>query len=326
MSKNFYIPFLTFKDTVLYINNFQNKLIDEFKIRYGEMISIDLPLICNIKSDNNKLLNNIRTIDFDSTYDFSIYQFIYTYDSLIRYFFYNIVPSGNEFLFFKYSEIDRDKNTSDKSDIETLIWNLEFKIVEENRNHKYIANFAENIWKSIYKTYLLSKRKIRNVKEKIEISSFDKLDKLYPLSSINNSIKNYVKEKNLVGLITNKKHFSEFYKNRFANNYDMNNTISVFAWNEYTKNIQELICITVRPNWYVFKEQTHIDVENTPLFNNELYTIIKKDNMGVSLSCKIYFDNLMQYLLGKNSLEELPSKTRNFDISKIYRIKNLNEK
>ncbi|MDE7088197.1 MAG: hypothetical protein K2O19_01530, partial [Malacoplasma sp.] len=103
-----YIPSLTFKQTVDYDQELKKSIFKWFEINNYQLINIDLPLSSEINTKINSDCSLLRSIDFDSTSDYSIYEIINSYDNLIRYIYYYYEPENNLTLFFKYNIIDRD--------------------------------------------------------------------------------------------------------------------------------------------------------------------------------------------------------------------------
>lgn len=317
MMDDFYIPKLNFRENVLYINDFKKIFLKEFSINFGKLIHINLPISSNIDNNLNFEFKNLRMIDFDNAFNFQIYEIIYNYDSLIRYIYYNFNPNEDEIIVCEFNNINRDKNISTKQDIESNIINFEIKVVEEKRDKKFLQEFLDNVWKIICKVANCLEQTQININHKIDFIDADKIAKLYPTISISNAIKNFLLKKKIVAIRTNLEMFEEFFQNKSIINCDVENTYSIFVWSDYLKGIIELISLTIRPNWSIIKNQFHITDENEKKFNNEYFDILKSDKTGISLSVKINWDNLFYYLLNKNNFNELPSKTKNFNLKKI---------
>ena len=121
----------SFKEVVIFIDYFYKKLIEKIKEKYN-VINLDLPIVCNMKSDVN-LLNNNRVIDFDNYNDKNIYEIIYEPDNIIRYYCWFLELTNNDVVVSKYKQINRDAMINNSSSIENIMLNFEFFILEEQK-------------------------------------------------------------------------------------------------------------------------------------------------------------------------------------------------
>lgn len=321
---NAFIPKLSFRKTVNYIEKLRNIIFNSFVTNGYKVISIDLPISANIKNKLNSDVPTIRTIDFDSTSNYSIYEMIASYDNLIRYMYYYYELENDEVLFSKYSLIDRDIVVNGILQ-EDLIYNFEvpfkesYRVTDFKKNNLYLKEKLEELWKDIF----FFAKNDSDTQEKDIQKTFDwcpshLINLSNPLSSFNKGLYRYVKSKKMCGIFYKEKNFREKFNNNFLQSYDANNTVSLYVWFKELGEIDELITLTIRPNWEVFTRQNDLS-SNKKNFNNDFINIIEKGIKGVSLSIKIHFDKLVIYLLSKNKKEELPSKLTSFSLNDLLK-------
>lgn len=318
INKNFYLPIFNFKQTSQYINEFNKKLFELFN-KENELMICDLPIVCNIKSNLTNLNKSIRSIDFDNASNYEVYEFITDYDYLIRYFYYNINPNNNQWIFFKYNFINRDKKIDESNSVDTLIYNYEFKVKAENRNKEYIKELLNSIWmkleaiiQSINLTadYQAKKIQFYNLKNKIYSFSYHK------------GFVEFVKSKKICGIYFDKKSFFKINNQKTLMGYDVEHTCSIYCWNEYMQTHLELVTITIRPDANIINNQAEwFNIDSELIQKDRLYEIIQEDKIAISCSIKIYFDNLIAFLLKKKSIKELPSKIDDLKIVDDYKNK-----
>lgn len=320
-----YIPTLNFKETIDYSENLRNKIFDYFKNKNFKIITIDLPLSANIKSNINGDSSSLRSIDFDNVEDFSINEIINFYDNLIRYIYYYYEPSVNSVLFSKYTFLDRDKKISDLLN-ETTIYNFEIPFKEsdrldaENKKNIYLSNYLTEVWENIFLFAANDNRTSAvNLPKNFASVSSKLIQNLNPLFNFNTSLKKYIQSKKVCAVFYNKKNFISKFGSNFLESYDADNTVCLYAWLDEWNDYTDLITVTIRPNWEIIKKQKNILTdEQEKKYNNEFYEITKNGLKGVSLSIKINFDKLLIYLLNKHYSEEITNHLNSYCLKKIF--------
>lgn len=305
MNKSLYIPLFSIKERIDYKDFFVNKFLENLKIDYSKIIEIDLPIVSKIDAKVNQFLTNNRHIDFDNCKTNQVYEFISDYDSLIRYLYYSYNPNEDEVLFFKYNQIDRDKNNNLYDSIQSTIYNFEIKTKSSNRNEKFLSKYAAILWSRIVQIINSNKLSQKMLNTKLDIVSFRKISKYYPLSSPKITIKNLGHDKRVFGLIFSQKDFLSLNNDKNFVGYDFDNSLIIYCWNDFFKTVQELVTITIRPDWSIMQKQTILNIDE---IENELFKIIKKDNAAISLSFKIHIDNIISFFLDMSSMDEVPSQ------------------
>lgn len=311
MNKHFYLELYDLKTTIDFVNEFQNILFNSIKENF-QIIIIDLPLSCNT---NSKIANynlTFRTVNFDNSSNFEIYELISDYDALIRYFYYKYNPNEKQILFFKYNEINRDSKLVENT-VETLIYNFEFKTKAENRNKVFLKEIGQKFLKIIENTVNKISFVDNNFSSKINFYEFKKIKTKLISYSHKKAFYDFIKIKKSCGIIFDKKNFFKIHKNKSIFGYDSDNTLTIYWWNEYMHEVLEIITITIRPDFNIINEVSKDNIDSKIFDNNELYEIIQLDKIAISYSVKLYFDNLMTILLKKKSTKELPSKINDFE-------------
>lgn len=327
-----FIPCLSFKQTVTYNQELKKVIFKWFENNNYELVDIDLPLSSEVNAKVNSDCNSIRSIDFDSTVDYSIYEIINSFDNLIRYICYYYEPENNSALFFKYSIIDRDLINS-KILKESLIYHFEVNFKEndrfylENKKNKILKFVLKSLWNSICEFANKNKLTQINVSKDCDWVTSEKVNFLSPLNNYKNSLEKYLKVKKISAIFYQEKNFLENFNNCFLQSYDANNTVCLYVWFNQFKTYDEIITLTIRPNWEIYKKQNNISENNSNSFNkeymNDFLDLTKKGIKGTSLAIKIHIEKLLIYLLAINNEKEIPSKLNDFCLNSIFKIKNI---
>ncbi|RXY96658.1 hypothetical protein D8X55_02995 [Malacoplasma penetrans] len=325
---NAFIPKLSFRKTVNYIEKLREVIFNWFTDNGYRIITLDLPVSTNISNKLNSDSPTIRPIDFDSTKDYSIYEIINSYDNLIRYMYYYYEPENDVALFSKYYLIDRDVVVNGILK-ESLIYNFEVPFKESDRtndpklNNLVLKEKLESIWKVIFEFAKESQdTQEKEIQKDFDWCSSHLINLSNPLSSFNKGLYRYVKSRKMCGIFYKEKNFKEKFNHNFLQSYDANNTVSLYAWFKEIGEIDELITLAVRPNWEVLQKQNN-NIFSKEEFRNDFIDITENGLKGISLSIKIHLDKLAIYLLSKNLLEEIPSKLSGFALGNLSKLSNI---
>lgn len=311
----------SFKEVVIFIDYFYKKLIEKIKEKYN-VINLDLPIVCNMKSDVN-LINNNRVIDFDNYNDKNIYEIIYEPDNIIRYYCWFLELTNNDVVVSKYKQINRDAMINNSSSIENIMLNFEFFILEEQKKEEFVLdliNYYWNIFLKIVNSNPLNKNHRLETKE-IRCVSLKEIKKTYLVLPIKDAVNKFVSNNgiHLIKDISNKfEHNNNIYLEKSSDSHDFENTYSLLFFDENSQQVKELITITFRPNWNTYKKQKSINGEK--IINNDFTNLLKKDSEVNTCSFKINFDLLIYYFLNKSDIQEIPSCNSEFILDKIYKL------
>lgn len=316
MIKNINIPKTNIKETIDFVNEFQNQFFSFLKNKYKKITQIDLPLICNMEDQLDFSITQKRSIDFDSSWNFNIYEIIQNYDAWIRYYFYVYNPDFTNLLFFSYKEIYRDKKIQDNDTIEQNVWNFELKTLADNRNKGYVISFTSNFWSYICDS--INNLSNKEISLKKDIDFIDAKAKNIKTSIFNSLYAtNKIKDKKVVAFYNLSSNNLLFYDYLNPIGYDYENTVAICGWNPYSKDILLLAICTIRPDWNIIKN--NVNIEN---LNNELIDIIKSEKNGISISFKIFHDNLIKLVLNKYSHNEMTSQLKEMNLNKTFKLLN----
>ncbi|MDE5842083.1 MAG: hypothetical protein K2H11_03880, partial [Malacoplasma sp.] len=220
-----YIPSLSFKQTVDYDLELKKTIFKWFEINNYQLISIDLPLSSEVKTKINSDCGLIRSIDFDSTTDYSIYEIINSYDNLIRYICYYYEPENNLAFFFKYSFIDRDLVNS-RILKESLVYHFEVNFKEsdrldfDNKKNKILKDILKNLWNWIFNFASNNKLTQIQISKDCDLVTSEKVNFLSPLNNYKNSLEKYLKVKKISAVFYQEKNFFENFNNCYLQSYD----------------------------------------------------------------------------------------------------------
>lgn len=320
-----YIPNLSFKETIDYAQSLRKAIFDYFGEKNFKIITVDLPLSANIKSNINSESNSLRSIDFDNAEDFSINEIINSYDNLIRYIYYYYEPSINTLMFSNYVFLDRDRKINNLLN-ETTVYNFELPFKEsdrldyQNKMNIHLVNYLKELWHKIYEFAASDKRtSTPYLNKSYAMISSKAIQALNPLYNFNTGLKKYIESKKNCAVFYKKKNFIDKFNSNLLESYDADNTVCLYAWLNEWSNYADLITITIRPNWEIIKKQKNIlSDEQEKAFDNEFYELTKNGLKGVSLSIKVNFDKLLIFLLNKHYQEEVPNHLNSFCLGSMF--------
>lgn len=323
MSNNNYIPKLSYRETILYIDNF----LKNFKKYYQEkfnVIDLELPLLTNINNSVDVSSSDLRTINFDNNNNDQIYQLIYNYNNLINYHIWNCDLNEKEIIFCKYKKIERDLSISPSETMEKNIISIHYVIKEEDRNINYLTSVAKNVVFAINEGIINSK-KIYDVK-KIplieQIYNILDIKKRYPLLSHKVAFERFVALKKCVAIynVINEFTNSNITGYKDADQFDWDNTIGWYLFDENTQKPIEIFLVTISPNWQIYQKQKLI--YDSAIENNDFIEKLKSENYPPIVSIKFNYDALIYLILKKNNINELPFVNNEYNLSEIYKFFN----
>lgn len=313
-----FIPQISYKDTLIYINRFQEEFLKLLKKKYNT-INLHCPISTPLKNGVHCSIGNVRKINFDNAVNREIYELINYPDNWIRFNLWFLDLSENDCVHSYFNLINKDGNDNELKSIEHLYWNFEIYAKEENRNLDFANSLLLFFWQLIFETTITIKS-IYDAKIEQKISSFlyKDIEKRTILLSPKEIMKRFILEKQLaiINDILLKTKNNDSFLFRPYDSYDFNNTSVIFVADKNTNDILNLMEITFRPNWNIFKSQ--IENNDGELIKNEFTNILEKDNKPITASIKINLTNLFYFLLDKESIKEIPFANSTYSLNELY--------
>ncbi len=315
-----YVPKVSYRKTIEYINSFETSLKSYLSKKY-KVIDFDLPILTNINKSVDINLEQKRYINFDNSSNNKIYQLISNYSNLMSYIIWNFELQENECAFFKYKVIERDSIITNNDAMQKNIYSINFVIHEEDRNIDFLTSMANNIIEGINQAIIDSKQYYKTRTFFVDKKSYDILDikKKYPLLSYKNSFNRFITLKKSV-LIYNV--INEFTNSNVTNykdpdSYDWENTIGWYLFDDNSQKPLEMFLISISPNWTIYTKQKLI--YNSPIEDNDYINKLKSDKFPPIVSIKINYDLLLYVILNKLNINELPCINNEYNLNVIYK-------
>lgn len=313
-----FIPKISYKDTLIYINKFEKEFIKLLKKKFN-IINLHCPISTPLKNGVHCNMGNVRKINFDNAINKEIYELINYPDNWIRFNSWFMDLSENDCVHSYFNLINKDGMDNELNSIEHLYWNFEIYTKEENRNVDMANSFLLFFWQLIFETTVIMKP-IYEAKVEKKISSFlySNIEKKTILLSQKEIMKRFILEKQLaiINNILLKTKNNDSFLFRPYDSYDFNNTSILFVANKNTNDILNLMEITFRPNWNIFKSQ--LEMNDSTFLQNEFTNILEKDNKPITASLKINLTNLFYFLLDKESIKEIPFANSTYSLNELY--------
>lgn len=313
-----FIPKISYKDTLIYINKFQEEFLKLLKTKYN-IINLYCPISTPIKNGVYCNIDNVRKINFDNAINREIYELINYPDNWIRFNTWFIDLSDSDCVHSSFHLINKDGYDNEFNSIEHLYWNFEIYAKEENRNLDFANNILLFFWQLIFETTMIIKP-IYDVKIEQKINSFlyEKIKNKTILLSPKEIMKRFISEKQLaiINNILLKNKDNDSFLFRPYDSYDFSNTSVLFVDNKNRSDILNLMEITFRPNWNIFKNQ--MESNGIEIIQSEFIDILAKDSKPITVSLKMNLTNLFYFLLDKESIKEIPFSNSTYSLNELY--------
>lgn len=315
-----YIPKASYRNTVEYINAFENALKQYLSNKY-KVINFDLPILTNISNSVDINLEQKRYINFDNNNNKKIYQLVSNYSNLMNYVIWNFDLQNNECAYFKYKTIDRDAIVTNNNTMEKNIISLSFITNEENRNNDFLTSTANFIIEAINFAISESQKFFKGKLLYVDKKSYNILNikKKYPFLSHKEAFTRFItwKKTALIYNVINEFTNSNVTEYKDPDSYDWENTIGFYLFDQILQKPIEVFLISISPNWSIYSKQKLI--YNSPIESNDYINKLKSDKFAPIATVKINFDLLLYIVLNKLNINELPNINNEYNLNKIYK-------